>query len=266
MVSVGLSILSWRGAESLKSSLGSYANANLFSLFDETQVFLPDPDDDVVRVCEEHPLNIRTMPQNLGIMENMRQAAKAISTDYVLMLENDCPLIESHEIAKERLETAIRILSNGDAMMARFRSLTSPGQAFTGLSKYQHLFDGSIQSKITRILRPSKVRRLAGYAVYDGGNSPERHPNLIQATQHDVFLIDAAAMPWTNQSILINRELFLNKIIPMAEGIKTNRGANKLPNLEIELNKSKAWRNSGWKIVCGPGLFTHERIGSRGYE
>ena len=73
-------------------------------------------------------------------------------------------------------------------------------------------------------------------------------------------------MPWTNQSILVNRDFFLNKIIPLARSVKTNRHANNLPNLEIELNKTPKWRESGWKIACGPGLFTHERVGDRGYD
>jgi len=51
----------------------------------------------------------------------------------------------------------------------------------------------------------------------------------------------------------------------MAVSVKTKRHANHLPNLEIEMNKSRQWRRSGWKIACGLGLFTHERIGDRGY-
>ena len=115
------------------------------------------------------------------------------------------------------------------------------------------------------MLRPRKVKRLSGYARYDGGESMKRHGSAFEDLGDDYYLVDCAVMPWTNQSILMRRSLFLETIIPHARQVKTNRGANKLPNLEIELNKDTFWRNSGWKILCGPGLFTHRRHDHRGY-
>ena len=150
--------------------------------------------------------------------------------------------------------------------MARLRSVRSPGQEFTGLAKYRRLFDGSLKSRVERALRPDKIRRLAGYALYDTPDTIRRHSTYFEALGGGYYLVDATIMPWTNQSILINRDRFLNDIIPLAKSVKTNRHANKLPNLEIELNKTPLWKNSGWKIACTPGLFTHERIGHRGYD
>lgn len=264
-MSVGISILSWRGAETLRSSLESYTSAALFDEFSEAQVFLPEPDKAVLDVANRFDIRINTIPQNLGIMENMAASAGAMSTDYILMLENDCPLIEPVAEVRRQIKKSLDLLKRDDVIMSRLRSVRAPGQAFSGLAKYRSLYDGSLKSYITKTFRPDKLRRLTGYALYDGPESLEKHSKHFKNVGQGFYLVDASVMPWTNQSILIHRETFLNKIIPLARSVKTKRRANNLPNLEIELNKTPLWRNSGWKIACGPGLFTHERIGERGY-
>lgn len=266
MVDIGISILSWRGAETLNSSLESYKQADLFSIFNEVQVFLPDPDEAVLAVAERFDVQVRTTDQNLGIMENMAAAVEAMTADYILMLENDCPLIHKHSEARAQITKSLDLLHRHNVIMARLRSVNSPGQAFNGLRKYRQLYDGSIRSRLTRNFRPNKVKRLSGYALYDSAESIQRHGDYFEKLENEFYLVDAAVMPWTNQSILIRRTTFLNEILPLARSVKTRRKANNFPNLEIELNKSPAWRNSGWKIACGPGLFTHERIGNRGYD
>lgn len=264
-MSIGLSILSWRGAEALRPSLESYTAADLCSEFSESQLFLPDPDEAVQNVAREYNIIARTIPQNLGIMENMVAAASTMSTDYILMLENDCPLIEPISEVRRQIEKSLTLLERDDVIMARLRSVREPGQAFSGLTKYRSLHNGSLKSQMAKVFRPDKHHRLTGYALYDGLQSIDRHRKYFEYTGDDFYLVDAFVMPWTNQSILIHRETFLNKIIPLARSVKTKRHANNLPNLEVEMNKTPLWRNSDWKIACGPGLFTHERIGDRGY-
>lgn len=264
-MSLGLSILSWRGAEALRPSLNSYASVDLFSEFSESQIFLPDPDKAVQNVSGEYNVDVRILPENLGIMENMAAAAAAMSTDYILMLENDCPLIEPICEVRRQIGKSLKLLERDDVIMSRLRSVRDPGQAFSGLAKYRRLHNGSFQSRMTKCFRPNKMQRLTGYALYDGLKAIEKHPKYFKIAGDDFYLVDSLVMPWTNQSILIHRETFLNKIIPIGRSVKTKRTANKLPNLEIEMNKTPLWRNSGWKIACGPGLFTHERVGDRGY-
>jgi len=265
-VSLGVSILSWRGAKALELSLESYAEARLFDVFSEAQIFLPDPDEAVTKVAKKYNIHVKIQPQNLGIMENMAAAAAAMSSEFILLLENDCPLIEPIEEVHRQLSKSQDLMLRDQAIMSRLRSVSSPGQAFTGLAKYRRLHSGSFKGRLTKQLRPDKCRRLTGYALYDGPNSIKRHPKYFQDAGDGFYLVDASVMPWTNQSILVNRDFFLNKIIPLARSVKTNRHANNLPNLEIELNKTPKWRKSGWKIACGPGLFTHERVGDRGYD
>jgi len=262
---IGLGVLSWRGADSLNSTLESYAKIGLFSLFDEVVVFLPDPDKQVLEVAKTYPITIHTAPNNLGILENIAATAECLSTNFFLFTENDCPIIEPLDEAKKQLDRSLKLLEREDIIMSRLRSIRMPGQDFDGLNKYRALYHPGFFSYMKRMLRPEKVKRLSGYARYDGINSIKRHGHYFEDLGDDYYLVDCAIMPWTNQSILIRRDIFLESIIPHARQVKTKRGANKLPNLEIELNKGSFWRNSGWKILSGPGLFTHQRHEDRGY-
>lgn len=262
---LGLGILSWRGAESLNSTLESYAKVDLFSLFDEVVVFLPDPDKYVQDVARKYPVTIHTAPDNLGILENIAATAESLSTDFLLFVENDCPIIETRDEAKRQIDQSLETLQREDVIMSRLRSTRLPGQEFDGLRKYRALYHAGLMSFFKRVLRPGKVKRLSGYARYDGVESMKRHGKAFEALGDDYYLVDCSVMPWTNQSILMRRDILLRTIIPHARQVKTNRGANKLPNLEVELNKGRFWKTSGWKILCGPGLFTHQRHEHRGY-
>lgn len=262
---LGLGVLSWRGAESLDATLGSYAKIDLFSLFDEVVVFLPDPDKEVQEVAKKYPVTIRTAPENLGILENIAATVECLSTEFFLFVENDCPIIETRDEAKRQIEKSLKILERDNVIMSRLRSIDFPGQDFDGLRKYRALYQDGFRAYLKRLFRLGKVKRLSGYARYDGTESMKRHGKAFENLGDDYYLVDCSVMPWTNQSILMRRDIFLETIIPHARQVKTSRGANKLPNLEVELNTGTFWRHSAWKILCGPGLFTHERHEHRGY-
>ncbi len=265
-ITIGLSILSWRGGETLKHSLESYQNAKLFDLFDASQVFLPDPDETVLNVVRGYNVRMEQAEKNLGILGNLAEAAQRIETDYLLMLENDCPLYETTQTAREQFERSLTIMQDESVVAARFRSVKHPGapEPF-GPEKYSKLYAPGIVNRLHRALRPGKVKRLSGYAAYLGPEAMARHPGYFKNLRDGYILIDNRVGNWTNQSVLVRREQFINEIIPMARAEPSRRGANGMPNLEIELNKSRAWRNSGWKTLLTPGVFTHERIGYRGY-
>lgn len=97
---IGLGILSWRARKTLRASLGSYRNGELFSFFDQSLIFFQEiePED---RVCaEEFGIQAVGEVANLGIMGGMKKIAEILTTDYILYLENDLPLIVDHATAR----------------------------------------------------------------------------------------------------------------------------------------------------------------------
>lgn len=264
-LTVGLGILSWRGHASLDAALQSYKDANLFSLFDEVLLFLPEPYPEIEAVAKNYPVRVETMPVNRGIARGMEEVATRLSTDYILMMENDCPLVESREEASRQIQKAIALIDSDAAIMARMRSVRAPGELFNTLGKYRRYWGSGIMPWIRRTLRPGKARRLCGSAVYDGADPATRHPDFITDAGEGFSLVSTAVMPWTNQSILIRRKVFLDIIMTLVHAQPYGRLVNGYRNVEIEMNNNPGWTQSGWSVACGPGLFTHKRAEDRGY-
>ncbi len=266
---IGMGILSWRGAKSLDYALKSYAYEALFSYFDACAIILPEPDTAVKQAASQHPLDIYELTQNIGIAGGMKTIAQKLTTDYVLFLENDCPLIESADEARRQIDMALNVLDTDVAIMARLRSRRLPGEHFTTLEKYRRYWQNGTLPKLRRMLRPAKAKRLSGTAIYASQAPAEKHPQSIQIYTGDPsgtsYLVNSNVMPWTNQSILIKREIFLEVILPYVESCPLRRPVNGFHNIEIALNQSDFWVKSGYKIFCPKGLFTHKRLEYRGY-
>jgi hypothetical protein len=266
-VTIGLGALSWRGHASLIKAFKTYQAADLFSLFDDAIVFMPDPDDDIRRAVARFDVRAEESPDNLGILVGMEQIALRLKTDYILFTENDCPLMESREEAARQIGRSLELLHDDSAIMARMRHTKYYGETFDTIDKYKryHPDKPNLTATLRRLLRPSKARRLSGTSLYAGPGHAERFPKDIIQAGDDFYLVSTKVMPWTNQSILIRRSVFLDTIIPYCKSIPLDRGINGFRSVEIELNGSDFWTQSGWKIACGKGLFTHERANDRGY-
>ena len=262
---IGMSILSWRGTASLENALASYTRAKLFNLFDERVIILPNPDDAVRKIAKKYPLKPVEFSQNLGIAGGLKAAAEALKTDYILLLENDCPLIESIAAAKAQIKLSIQALSAGDAFVSRLRSRREPGDLFSSAVKYHRYWNNTLSAKIRCNLRPFKSTRLCGRAVYTVDHPHQRHPNYIRKHSPDTYIVSPKAIQWTNQSILMRRRDFLDRIIPYVQTQPLKRTINGFHNIEIELNRSRFWTQSNFNVLCPPGLFTHKRLEDRGY-
>ncbi len=273
-MTIGLGILSWKGGDSLKTSLASYAQENLFSLFDENVIFLPEQRAYETQIAQDFNLKIFGHTQNLGILGGFKALASAMTADYILLLENDCPLIENFAEAKRQIMLGQSLLENGTAHIIRLRHRQYAGQDWSVLRKYRILYPAPnaswlqiLKCSLKRSLRPQKAERLKGWSIY----APESlgkslFPDVVQYySDDDYYVTDSAYLPWTNQSILMKRDFFLNMIIAYAESADTTRRINGFRNLEIEMN-SNFWQQGHFKIAIPKGLFTHQRIDDRGYK
>ncbi len=271
-VTLGLGILSWHGYDSLRTTLMSYQQERFFDLFDETLLFLPECSDQGRAIGSEFNLTIKGTTQNLGIMGGFEAMAHAMTSDYVMLAENDFLLIVSHDAARTALRNAMKEMLDGSAHVYRFRHLTFPGQKFY-LSKhmrYHPQVGASLQTRflagIRRFLRPVKARRLSGFSPYIYTDPEKRFPKDIKQTDQGDFLVSSNAINWANNVFLINRRYFLETIIPAAKAHIKGRLVNGFPTIETELNRSKWWRDQNiWVGISNPGLFTHERLNDRGY-
>ena len=149
-------------------------------------------------------------------------------------------------------------------IQVRLRSRKSPGEPFVGLKKYKSYWSDNVISRTKRIFRPFKAHRLIGTSTYYHKEPDKIHPDTVKKIDNSFYLVTSTILNWANLAILVDRDIYLEKIIKTAEQIKSTKNINGFKNIEIELNNSW-WRNNEFKIVVAPGLFKHNRLSHRGY-
>jgi len=267
--SLGLGILSWRDRLSLENALKSYRDQNLFSLFDQTHVFFSEQSPEDHALAAEFGVSSSGADENLGILGGFEALGQAMKTDYIVLVENDCPLIENFGEAKAQIEASQRLLESGDVQVVRLRSLRDPGELFNTVDKYKRMHGNSLSSFMKRFFRRKKARALTGIAPYVEESPHAKFPSQVLLTNEaselgPIYKVDTRFLNWTNQSIMMKRDFFLSQVIDYAKTANTTRRVNGFRNLEIEMNSSH-WRNNDWYVGMPQGLFTHRRVGIRGY-
>ena len=259
---VGLGILSWRAHRTLRRTLRTLADADMFSLFGESLIYFQEMCGEDRAIARE--FNLRTVGgnANIGIRGGMKALAESLQCEYVLHLENDFSLIGSRAEAMSQLKIAVRHLRENIVDLYHLRHRNQEGG---GLKKYLRYHSAPELNEsetplriLRRILRPAKAHRLQGLAIFADSNPEQKFPRCIRRLEKDFFAVDSACMNWTNQTPLYPRRWFLDELIPFAEAHPTSRTVNKFPDLEKELN-CRWWRAKHFRVGVAPGLFTHTR-------
>jgi len=269
--SIALGMLSWRAPATVDHTLASYARESIFELFDHVLLYCQEISDQDRNIAAKYGVACTGNDRNRGICGGVRALLESMDDDYVLMVENDCLLIESHDEVARQLHSAVRDMAAGRAQVFRMRHRRSPGEDFTTVEKYRryHLpTDGSQSpySYLTRmgvrlraLLRPVKAERIKGIAAYVEEHPERRFPRVFQTTPEGNLIVDSAHMNWTNQSILVDRRWTLETLLPWVEAHPSRRTVQGFPDIEKELN-GRWWRSQGFRIGLTPGLFTHQRL------
>ncbi len=263
-LSLAIGILSWKGYDSLENSLYSYQKNGLSKMTKHKFVCLPEYKEEGIRIAEKYNYRPILIKNNLGILEGFKRLAKEMPKGPILLLENDLELIENENETYSQLQKSINFLKKYRFIQVRLRSRKIPGEPFVGLSKYKSYWSDNIISRTKRILRPFKARRLIGTSTYYHEEPDKIHPNIVKKIDDNFYLVTSSVLNWANLAILVDRDIYLEKIIKKAEEIKSKKNINGFKNIEIELNNSW-WRNNEFEILVAPGLFKHNRLSHRGY-
>lgn len=262
---IGFCIMSWRNPKTLAATLGTYKEQNLFSHFDKTLLLLQEPSSDDREVAQKFDLPHIETATNIGICGGIKLLAETIDTEYILLLEDDCPLIESEEEIIKQLELAKYRLKHNQVDVYRLRHRWKPGQKFTTIDKFKkyHLTNNetyNFYKPLLRLIRPNKYKKLIGTAVYVHENPKGYlYDKYITSEPEGDFIIDSAVLPWTNQSVLCKRKWLINTILKYVEENPSNRTVKGFQDIEKSLNCSW-WRDQHFKIGVTTGLFSHERL------
>ena len=251
-LSVG--VLSHHAHETLARTLASYEKGALVSCAQEACLFFNEQTEDDMRFARRYPgWRCAGASANLGILGGTDALARMMTGEYLLMLQNDCPLVADATFTSRYLAEALDLLASGRAHVVRCRSRACPGQGFADKKKFERFYGDGWRPFLRRVFRPIKARRAIGRAPYAIPDADSHFPSYI--TRYGNFLIvDSEVINFTDQPFLISHSL----MIALLDWAKDHpRGRPQA--LEVCLNASW-WRDRHFKVAVGEGLFTHARI------
>ena len=254
-LSVG--VLSYRAPETLARTMESYREGGLAECADECCVFFNAMTPADEEQCARYGWRCAGSPENLGLLGGMDALARAMTGDYLLMLQNDCPLVADAPFTRRYLAEATALLASGQADIVRCRSRAHPGQGFADGKKFARYYGAGWRPALRRLLRPLKARRVIGRAPYAIADAERRFPAYIERNG-DFLIVDSSVINFTDQPFLISRPLML-RLLDWAKAHPKKRTLNGFQVMEINLN-SRWWRAQHFKIAVGEGIFTHARL------
>jgi hypothetical protein len=272
---VGVGILSWKSHKTLEKSLQSYEKIGFKDYFDEIKIIFQEITTEDKELAEKYGYDYVGIEKNVGIQGGHKLIYENLKTDYILVLENDNPLVEDKNTVTERLFKAMELLENNVIDVMRLRHRWDFGEGFS-LEKYLNFFSieelhekysyldvkdnfiENVKKTIKRFIRPSKIERLAGYSLYCEKYPEKIFPKYIKKIDEELYIVSSHILTWTNQSVLLKRK-FYGELLKYADENPSSRAANGFQDLEKPLN-SKWWRNQNYQIGVGEGIFTHNRF------
>jgi uncharacterized protein YqgV (UPF0045/DUF77 family) len=252
-----IAILSWKSSEILERTILSYTKENLFSFFDEKLLILQEAAQADIKVAKKHKIPYITTKKNIGIEGAWRLILDNIKSEQILILENDCPLIESKLEVKKQLKTTLNLLTKKTVDIVRLRSIKNPGEKFETNKKYQSYYQTSF-SFLKRFLKPTKAKKLIGSSIYVIGNPETLHPDEIKKHNSHCFLTNSSYINWTNQSVMFNQSFVRDTLLKRVKSHPSTRTVNGFQDIERALN-CKWWRKNKFPVAVCSGLFTHTR-------
>lgn len=243
----------------------------LLDLFDERRIFFPEIDEEGREIARLFGFACSGSERNLGIFGGFQALARSMKSETLLLLENDIHVIEPLEEVARQLNHSANLVARREAAVVQLRHRKDPGQNIDASAKYRRYYCAPNAPMVTRLLaatrraiRPSKAQRMVGGAPYVEDRPEIIHPKDYTIDEAGFLSVSSSTRNWTNQSFMIDRRFFLDCLMRQVDQTETRRSINGFKNIEIELN-SRWWRDQKFTVSIAPGLFTHERIGYRGY-
>ncbi len=158
-LSVG--VLSYHAHATLARTLASYEKGALVSCAKEACIFFNEQTEEDVLFARNYPIwRCAGASDNLGILGGTDALARTMTGDYLLMLQNDCPLVVDAAFASQYLAEALELLASGRAHVVRCRSRSLPGQGFADKKKFERFYGDGWRPFLRRFFRPIKARRM----------------------------------------------------------------------------------------------------------
>jgi hypothetical protein len=276
-VPVSVGILSYKAPRTISATLDDYEKNKFLDLFPEVKLFFQCVSPEDIQTAEKHNVEWCGRADNIGIQNGMRWVVENLNSEYILYLENDCPLVVDTATAEFEIRRAVKHLASGQIDVMRLRSRFTPGEQFADVRKYTTVHTPSEiddrfvptdevqisprpewQRFLKRVFYPSYGVRMMGRSLYIEKSPEELFSKYIWKTNDGMYIVDSKVINWTNQSILTTKRFFL-QMLDYADQHPRSRMVNGFQDMEKPLN-CRWWRRQHFKIGVSDGVFTHRRL------
>ncbi len=263
---LGLGILSSRDPKTLAATLKNYANNRLFDLFDEKRVFFQEINRETREIADYFGLEVDGSKADLGSMGGVRDLVEGTSADVMLLLEDDCLIVDGLTTLEDTLRRAIADIEAHDIKIFRLHARRNPGEVF---DQYQQFFPvhepfdsdtaidqaSAFKTKLNRLLRAGEANTFRASAFHIERDPVARQPGALRHSENGNVLTDSRFINWSNQSILLRPDFMRERMLPAITANAGDAPKSEMQDIEQAVNK-QWWRDLRVPIgMSDPGIF-----------
>ena len=269
---IGLGILCWKSYDCLTAQLDTHKKNGFLELFDEKIVYFQEIDDEGRELANQYGLQAKGRIDNQGIYGGFRGMAESMSSEYVLLLENDHQITKGQESAIKQLNDGLKILKENKAVVVGYECV-SQTHSRKAKNLYNRFYPDESANiikktigKIMRTIKAKKAKIMMTRAPYNIMQPENKLAQYKRDKETNFLLISSRHRTWSNRAFLINKNFFINTILQQVEDSHIQRLINGYKDIQAQLNHSEWWKSQDYTIgIADPGMFTHLRIGDRGH-
>jgi hypothetical protein len=269
LLSVG--VLSFGAPQTIKRALELHTKAGLTKLPAEFFVYFNALSAEDEELAKAAGVSYYGSPQNTGIYGGFRAIAETAKHPYILILENDIVPLDGVDLGA-CLESCLSDMREHGIRIFCLRSRAFPGQGNTSrkyarclpvidpINPEQAPSEPSIASRFSMLMAHGYFSKFYGAAIYFEKSPEIAQPRAIRKLPSGNYVTDSRFRNWSNQSVLVERDYFLNTICRRVEEKPDPRLVHGFQDIERALN-SWWWRRQREPMGhAAQGVFTHARL------
>ncbi|MEO0809440.1 MAG: hypothetical protein AAFW82_02140 [Pseudomonadota bacterium] len=271
---VTLSILCWRQRDVLCRTLAEFHKRGILDCFTKKRAFLNELTDADREIAENFGLEAIGYATNTGIFGGVKGLAEACTSEFMLLVENDCPPIVDAETFVSVVNRSVDDMRANDCPVFSLRSRRLPGEKFDRRERYMRNFQleqplaerpelasaRSQSSWLRRLVEDWRKSKLIGCALYSEEQPCLRHPSVIRKTDNGNFLTSSKYLSWSNNCLLVRADFMRNVIIPRVRTHPSKVTLNGHQDIEGAMKVENWWRKLNVPMgQAEPGPLTHAR-------
>jgi hypothetical protein len=256
MKDITIGILAWKSPETLRNTLDSYKNNNLFSMVHPV-IFFQERTPELDALAASYGIHdILGTNENVGILSAFAQLIQHTKTKYFIFAECDFELIHTADETSSILDESIRLMEEKGVDLVRLRDRVNPGVPL-GSRAMISVSDENIESYKFEPDYPFKIEIL-----YFIKNPEEKFPGIFEIIDYKNrwYKISSEHAMWSNNIFIAKMDFLKNKVLSILNNRPGRNAAGKNTELFLKLEEYLSQSLKDYTIAAGIGLFKHNRL------